>query len=157
MRSKTYETVSQLQARTHRKVSQRDARAHRRQSHQDIYIGCSRFPTERDTYLHHAQLVRNRHIFYEKIDIYLVEIEKFFAIEDRTPPERREQSDRAEMLRIFRDVLEEKDIPEDRLMKLLDKDFAKDVSLEGYTDITKLPKEKVLKLRTQASKDFASA
>lgn len=61
------------------------------------------------------------------------------------------------MLRIFRDVLEEKDIPEDRLMKLLDKDFAKDVSLEGYTDITKLPKEKVLKLRTQASKDFASA
>ena len=161
----------------------------------------NQFPTERDTYLHHAQLVRNRHIFYEKIDIYLVEIEKFFAIEDRTPPERREQSDRAEMLRIFRDVLEEKDIPEDRLMKLLDKDFAKDVSLEGYTDeiflnevdgmmdvlyekqgsylqakeddalamlarnysiddivaITKLPKEKVLKLRAQASKDFASA
>ena len=161
----------------------------------------NQFPTERDTYLHHAQLVRNRHIFYEKIDIYLVEIEKFFAIEDRTPPERQEQSDRAEMLRIFRDVLEEKDIPEDRLMKLLDKDFAKDVSLEGYTDeiflnevdgmmdvlyekqgaylqakedaalamlarnysiddivaITKLPKEKVLKLRAQASKDFASA
>ena len=90
---------------------------------------------------------------------------------------------------------------EDRLKKLLDKDFAKDVSLEGYTDeiflnevdgmmdvlyekqgsylqakeddalamlarnysiddivaITKLPKEKVLKLRAQASKDFASA
>jgi hypothetical protein len=161
----------------------------------------NQFPTERDTYLHHAQLVRNRHIFYEKIDIYLVEIEKFLAIEDRTPPERREQSDRAEMLRIFRDVLEEKDIPEDRLKKLLDKDFAKDVSLEGYTDeiflnevdgmmdvlyekqgsylqakeddalgmlarnysiddivaITKLPKEKVLKLRAHASKDFASA
>lgn len=161
----------------------------------------NQFPTERDTYLHHAELVRNRHIFYEKIDIYLVEIEKFLAIEDRTPPERREQSDRAEMLRIFRDVLEEKDIPEDRLKKLLDKDFAKDVSLEGYTDeiflnevdgmmdvlyekqgsylqakeddalamlarnysiddivaITKLPKEKVLKLRAQASKDFASA
>ena len=161
----------------------------------------NQFPTERDTYLHHAELVRNRHIFYEKIDIYLVEIEKFLAIEDRTPPERREQSDRAEMLRIFRDVLEEKDIPEDRLKKLLDKDFAKDVSLEGYTDeiflnevdgmmdvlyekqgsylqakeddalamlarnysiddivaITKLPKEKVLKLREQATKDFASA
>lgn len=161
----------------------------------------NQFPTERDTYLHHAELVRNRHIFYEKIDIYLVEIEKFLAIEDRSPPERREQSDRAEMLRIFRDVLEEKDIPEDRLKKLLDKDFAKDVSLEGYTDeiflnevdgmmdvlyekqgsylqakeddalamlarnysiddivaITKLPKEKVLKLRAQATKDFASA
>ena len=94
----------------------------------------NQFPTERDTYLHHAQLVRNRHMFYDKIDIYLVEIEKFFAIEDRTPPESREQSDRAEMLRIFRDVLEEKEIPEEKLKKLLDKDFAKDVSLKGYTD-----------------------
>ena len=98
----------------------------------------NQFPTEIDTYLHHAQLVRNRHLFYEKLDIYLVEIEKFFAIEDRTPPERREQSDRAEMLRIFRDVLEEKEIPEEKLKKLLDKDFAKDVSLEGYTDETLL-------------------
>ena len=98
----------------------------------------NQFPTENDTYLHHAQLVRNRHLFYEKIDIYLVEIEKFFAIEDRTPPEKREQSDRAEMLRIFRDVLEEKEIPEEKLKKLLDKDFAKDVSLEGYTDETLL-------------------
>ncbi|MBO4437600.1 MAG: hypothetical protein J5791_12035 [Fibrobacter sp.] len=42
------------------------------------------------------------------------------------------------MLRIFRDVLEEKDIPEEKLKKLLDKDFAKDVSLEGYTDETLL-------------------
>ena len=66
------------------------------------------------------------------------EIEKFFAIEDRTTPEKREQSDRAEMLRIFRDVLEEKEIPEEKLKKLLDKDFAKDVSLEGYTDETLL-------------------
>ena len=94
----------------------------------------NQFPTERDTYLHHAQLVRNRHLFYDKIDIYLVEIEKFFAIEDRTLIEKREQSDRADMLRIFRDVLEEKEIPEDRLKKLLDKDFANDVSLKGYTD-----------------------
>ena len=38
------------------------------------------------------------------------------------------------MLRIFRDVLEEKEIPEEKLKKLLDKDFAKDVSLKGYTD-----------------------
>ena len=98
----------------------------------------NQFPTERNTYLHHAQLVRNRHLFYEKLDIYLIEIEKFFAIEDRTAPEKREQSDRAEMLRIFRDVLEEKEIPEEKLKKLLDKDFAKDVSLEGYTDETLL-------------------
>ena len=105
------------------------------------------------------------------------------------------------MLRIFRDVLEEKEIPEEKLKKLLDKDFAKDVSLEGYTDetllnevdgmtdmlyekqgsylqakeddaiamlaegdsvdkivrVTKLPKEKVLKLKAQATKEIATA
>lgn len=47
-------------------------------------------------------------------------------------------TDRAEMLRIFRDVLEEKDIPAEKLLRLLDKDFAKDVSLKGYTDETLL-------------------
>ena len=35
-------------------------------------------------------------------------------------------------------MLEEKEIPEDKLKKLLDKDFAKDVSLVGYTDETLL-------------------
>lgn len=73
-----------------------------------------------------------------KMLIYLIEIEKFFAIEDRTPPEERELSDKAEMLRIFRDVLEEKEIPEEKLKKLLDKDFVKDVSLEEYSDETLL-------------------
>ena len=42
------------------------------------------------------------------------------------------------MLRIFRDVLEEKENPEEKLKTLLDKDFAKDVSLVGYTDETLL-------------------
>ena len=94
----------------------------------------NQFPKERDTYLHHAQLVRNRSIYYDKMDFYLVEIEKFFAIDDRTPHEKRDTSDRAEMLRIFRDVLEDKEIPEEKLKRLLDKEFAKDVSLKGYTD-----------------------
>ena len=98
----------------------------------------NQFPKERNTYLHHAQLVRNHHFFYEKLDIFLIELEKFFAIDDRTSPQCCEQSDRAEMLRIFRDVLEDRDIPEDKLKKLLDKDFAKDVSLKGYTDETLL-------------------
>ena len=98
----------------------------------------NQFPEEENTYLHHSQIVRNRHFFYEKLDVYLVEIEKFFAIEDRTPEECRENSNRADMLRIFRDVLEEKEIPEDKLKRLLDKDFAKDVSLVGYTDETLL-------------------
>lgn len=90
----------------------------------------NQFPKERNTYLHHAQLVRNRRLYYDKLDIYLVEIEKFFAIDDRTLPEKRETSDRAEMLRIFRDVLEDKEIPEEKLKRLLDKEFAKDVSLQ---------------------------
>jgi len=98
----------------------------------------NQFPLERSTYLHHAQLVRNRRLFYEKLDIYLIEIEKYFAIDDRTKPENREMTDRAEMLRIFRDVLEEKEIPVEKLQRLLDKDFAKDVSLQGYTDETLL-------------------
>ena len=98
----------------------------------------NQFPKERNTYLHHAQLVRNRRLYYDKMDIYLVEIEKFFAIDDRTPPEKRDTSDRAEMLRIFRDVLEDKEIPEEKLKRLLDKEFAKDVSLKGYTDETLL-------------------
>ena len=42
------------------------------------------------------------------------------------------------MLRIFRAVLEEKEIPAEKLKRLLDKDFAKDVSLNGYTDETLL-------------------
>ena len=98
----------------------------------------NQFPKERNTYLHHAQLVRNRRLYYDKMDIYLVEIEKFFAIDDRTLPEKRDTSDRAEMLRIFRDVLEDKEIPEEKLKRLLDKEFAKDVSLKGYTDETLL-------------------
>ena len=98
----------------------------------------NQFPLERNTYLHHAQLVRNHRMFYEKLDIYLVEIEKFFAIDDRTPPESRDTTDRAEMLRIFRNVLEEKDISAEKLQRLLDKEFAKDVSLKGYTDETLL-------------------
>jgi len=83
----------------------------------------NQFLKEPDTYLHHVQIVRNRRIFYEKMDIYLVEIETFFAIDKHTPPGKRETTDRAEMLRLFRDVLEEKDIPEEKLKKLLDKDF----------------------------------
>jgi len=98
----------------------------------------NQFPKEPDTYLHHAQIVRNRCIFYNKLDIYLVEIEKFFAIDKRTPPGKCETTDRAEMLRLFRDVLEENEIPEEKLKNLLDKDFMKDVSLVGYTDETLL-------------------
>lgn len=59
---------------------------------------------------------------------------KFFAIDDRTSPEKRETNDRAEMLRMFRDVLEDKTIDEEKAARLLDSDFVKDVNFEGFTD-----------------------
>lgn len=63
---------------------------------------------------------------------------KFFRIEDRLKEENRydsrEMSPRAEMLRLFRDVLEDKTIDEEKAKRLLDKDFAKDVNFKGYTD-----------------------
>lgn len=92
------------------------------------------FPLERDRYFHHSQIVRNRHFPYEKLDVYLVELQKFFAIEDRTPEEKREVGKRADMLRLFRAILEEKEISEKNLLGLLDKEFMKDVSLGAYTD-----------------------
>ena len=38
------------------------------------------------------------------------------------------------MLRLFRDVLEDKTIDMEKAGKLLDEDFAKDVNFRGYTD-----------------------
>lgn len=92
------------------------------------------FPLERNRYFHHSQIVRNRHFPYEKLDVYFVELQKFFAIEDRTPIEKREIGKRADMLRLFRAVLEEKEIPDEKLLRLLDSDFMKDVSFLSYSD-----------------------
>ena len=92
------------------------------------------FSQEKDCYFHHSQIIRNNKYAYDKLDIYFVEIEKFFDIEDRSPVEQRECSSRADMLRLFRDVLEEKEISDEKLKNLLDKDFLKDVSFKLYTD-----------------------
>lgn len=94
----------------------------------------NQFPREKDAYLHHCQILRNRMYPFKKIDVLLVEMNKFFAIDDRTPPEKRETNDRAEMLRMFRDVLEDKTIDEEKAARLLDSDFVKDVNFEGFTD-----------------------
>ncbi|MCQ2097821.1 MAG: hypothetical protein MJY87_07770 [Fibrobacter sp.] len=50
------------------------------------------FVLDRNNYFHTIELVRNRLHYYGKQDIHLVKLEKFFAIEDRTKPEQREQS-----------------------------------------------------------------
>ena len=94
----------------------------------------NQFKKEKDRYFHHMRLVRNENFFYKKLDIFFVEIEKFFKIEDTILPQKRERTDRAEILRIFRAILEEKEISEEKLVKFLDSDFAKDVSMVGYTD-----------------------
>ena len=90
------------------------------------------FPLEKDTYFHHSQLVRNKLFFYGKLDVYFVELPKFFAIEDRTPVEQREVSKRADMLRLFRAILEETEVSDEKMLNLLDKEFMKDVSLKSY-------------------------
>ncbi len=92
------------------------------------------FVLDRDRYYHTLELVRNKMFYYDKLDINLVELEKFFAIEDRTPQEQREQSPRADMLRLFRDILEDKEITEEKAGSLLDREFANDVSFAMYTN-----------------------
>lgn len=92
------------------------------------------FVLDRDHYYHTLELVRNRKFYYDKLDINLVELEKFFAIEDRTPLELREQSRRADMLRLFREILEDKEITEEKAEGLLDREFANDVSFSSYTN-----------------------
>ncbi len=106
------------------------------------------FPLEPDTYFHQCQVMRNRKYAFEKIDVYLVEMTKFFRMDDRLLEENRkaaqsiqegaqnvrsiarDMSPRAEMLRLFRDVLEDKTIDEKKAERLLDGDFAKDVNLQ---------------------------
>ncbi len=96
------------------------------------------FSLEPDTYFHEYQFMRNRKYAFKKLDVYLVEMTKFFRMEDRLIEENRydsqEMSPRAEMLRLFRDVLEDKTIDEEKAKRLLDKDFAKDVNFKRYTD-----------------------
>ena len=96
------------------------------------------FPLEPDTYFHQCQVMRNRKYPFKKIDVFLVEMSKFFRMDDRLQEENRREardvSPRAEMLRLFRDVLEDKTIDEKKAGNLLDEDFAKDVSFVGYTD-----------------------
>lgn len=96
------------------------------------------FPLEPDTYFHQCQVMRNRKYAFKKIDVFLVEMSKFFRMDDSLQKENRREardvSPRAEMLRLFRDVLEDKTIDEEKAGNLLDEDFAKDVSFVGYTD-----------------------
>ena len=94
----------------------------------------NQFETEPETYFHHVHFVKNGTDFYPKLDFFFVEVEKFFRIDEKTAAEDREQSKRAEMLRFFRTIIYEEEIPE----RLFEADFyralSQDLSLEKYED-----------------------
>jgi len=92
------------------------------------------FQGEPDTYFHHVTLSKNGRPFYKKFDGFLVEVDKFREIDQRTPRARSEQSERAEMLRFLIDLMEEKPIPANILQNEMYAKFVKDVSLEKIED-----------------------
>ena len=92
------------------------------------------FNKEPDTYFHHVKLSKNGHPFYEKFDGFLVEVNKFCKIDARLPLPNREQSERAEMLRFFYELMEEKPFSPQYLQNDLYAKFIKDVSLDKIED-----------------------
>ena len=85
------------------------------------------FQGEPDTYFHHVTLSKNGRPFYKKFDGFLVEVDKFREIDQRTPRARSEQSERAEMLRFLIDLMEEKPIPANILQNEMYAKFVKSV------------------------------
>lgn len=92
------------------------------------------FEGEPDTYFHHVALSKNGMPFYKKFDGFLVEVDKFREIDKCTPEAHREKSERAEMLRFFIDLMEEKPFSDDILQNEMYSKFLKDVSLEKIED-----------------------
>ena len=92
------------------------------------------FNNEPDTYFHHVNLSKNERPFYDKFDGFLVEVDKFCKLDARLPLANREQSERAEMLRFFNELMEEKPFSPQYLQNDLYAKFIKDVSLEKIED-----------------------
>lgn len=92
------------------------------------------FQNEPDTYFHHVTLSRNGNRFYEKFDGFLVEVDKFAKIDSRTPKREKEQSERAEMLRFFIQLMNETPLSPQFLQSEMYAKLTKDVSLERIED-----------------------
>ena len=92
------------------------------------------FNKEPGTYFHHVNLSKNGRPFYEKFDGFLVEVDKFCKLDARLPLTNREQSKRAEMLRFFNELMEEKPFSPQYLKNDLYAKFIKDVSLDKIED-----------------------
>ena len=97
-------------------------------------LTCEQFRNEPETYFHHVHFVKNGRPFYHKLDFFFVEVEKFFRIDAGTPEERREKHKRAEMLRFFRKVINEEEIPEPMFEDGFYGKLLKDLSLKRYED-----------------------
>ncbi len=97
-------------------------------------LTCDQFELEPDVYFHHVHFVKNGDGYYPKLDFYFVEVEKFLEIDELAEKSEKEKSQRADMLRLFGDIINEKPVS----TKFYDKDFCnslkKDVSLEKFED-----------------------
>lgn len=96
-------------------------------------LTCDQF-AEPETYFHHVHFVKNGENFYPKLDFFFVEVEKFFKIDDKCPKEARERNPRAKMLRFFRNIIREEEIPEQIFTEEFYKALEQDLSLEQVED-----------------------
>ena len=114
----------------------------------------NQFPRERNTYLHHAQLVRNHHLFYEKLDIFLIELDKFFAkdvsLKGYTDETLLNEVDgMTDMLYEKQGAYLQAKIDDAQAM------LAEGLSVEMISRITKLSEREVLKLKKELEKTTA--
>ena len=97
-------------------------------------LTCDQFELEPDVYFHHVHFVKNGEGYYPKLDFYFVEVEKFLKIDELAEKSEKEKSQRAEMLRLFGNIINEKPVSTNFYDKDFCKSLQKDVSLEKYED-----------------------
>ncbi len=97
-------------------------------------LTCDQFELEPDVYFHHVHFVKNGEGYYPKLDFYFVEVEKFLKIDQLAEKSEKEKSQRAEMLRLFGNIINEKPVSTNFYDKDFCKSLQKDVSLEKYED-----------------------
>ena len=97
-------------------------------------LTCDQFELEPDVYFHHVHFVKNGEGYYPKLDFYFVEVEKFLKIDELAEKSEKEKSQRAEMLRLFGNIINEKPVSTNFYDKDFCKSLQKDVSLEKFED-----------------------
>ena len=117
-------------------------------------LTCDQFELEPDIYFHHVHFVKNGEDYYPKLDLYFVEVEKFLKIDGLAEKSEKEKSQRAEMLRLFGDIINEKPVS----TNFYDKDFCdslkKDVSLEKFEDELFLREDVMINMAFEKQSSF---